>query len=222
MIRKGGSGAWGLLRSQLCSALGAKEPGRLDIRNWIYIYGYRGISMDIGKWIWRHLRSPVPVLNWIALTKFHLFQKILSRVNLHLLVLCVLEFPKSWNRPWQKVKSQKTIKSKQINFPDKFTPSGFSVVEFPQALKRFSWRKSGFTIGDKRRKIDAYWTINWNPVLEFCQIRWFYNRGHCLISCYQKRWKIILQLQGKNQILPLVWKSPKIVAIQHHNLPLSL
>ena len=194
------------------------------MRNWIYIwiqgYLHRYWKMNL-KTFEVPCASVELNLNWIALTKFH-FKKILSRVNLHLLVLCVLEFPKSWNRPWQKVKSQKMIKSKQINFPDKFTPSGFSVLEFPQALKRFSWRKSGFTIGDKRRKIDAYWTINWNSVLECCQIRLFYNRGHCLISCYQKRWKIILQLQGKNQTLPLVWKCPKIVAIQRHNLPLSL
>ena len=65
----------------------------------------------------------------------------------------------------------------------------FFVLEFPQFLgeTRILFEKREFTIGDKRKKTAAYSTINWKIEIERGQIRWFNNKGHGLVSCYQKK-----------------------------------
>ena len=65
----------------------------------------------------------------------------------------------------------------------------FFVLEFPQfwGKTRILFEKREFTIGDKRKRMAAYSTINWKIEIERGQIRWFNNKGHGLVSCYQKK-----------------------------------
>ena len=65
----------------------------------------------------------------------------------------------------------------------------FFVLEFPQfwGETRILFEKREFTIGDKRKKMAAYPTINWKIEIDRGQIRWFNNKGHGLVSCYQKK-----------------------------------